>query len=58
MGVFTQLFVVLATVVTYGLGVILKTVNASPLVFCRIMLSYNAVLIVVQSILMMIDYIP
>jgi MFS transporter, SP family, sugar:H+ symporter len=57
-GVFTQLFVVVALVTSYGLGLILQALNASPFVFYRIMVSVNALLIIVQSILLLVGFIP
>jgi MFS family permease len=57
-GVFTQLFVVFAIVFTFALGAILEDVGASPFVFYRVMVSYNVVLILLQSVLLMTGFIP
>jgi MFS family permease len=57
-GVFTQLFVVIALVVSYGIGLILNALDAAPFVFYRIMVGLNAITIIVQSILLIINYVP
>ena len=57
-GVFTQIFVALALVVNYGIGIILKKMEVSSFVFYRIMVSYDALLIILQSFLLIVDYIP
>lgn len=57
-GVFTQLFVVVGIIVSYGLGLILDAANANHFVFYRIMVAANAIMIVIQSVLLLIGYIP
>ena len=57
-GVFTQLFVVVGIVISYSIALILTSVNASPFVYYRVMLTTNAVTIIAQSILLLIGYIP
>ena len=58
LGVFTQLAIVFGTIITYAIGLILTKVNVSPMTFCRVMQSYVAVLLVLQLILVFIDYVP
>ena len=57
-GVFTQLFTVLALVINYSLGIILSKMNTSPFFFFRVLVTYDSFLIIFQSILLMIDYVP
>ena len=57
-GVFTQLIVVFAIIISYGLGLILQKTNVEPFVFYRIMVSINAVMIVAQSLLLLVGYVP
>lgn len=57
-GVFTQIFVVLAQVTNYAIGVVLSDANVSSFAFFRIMVSYDSLLILIQSFLLIVDYIP
>lgn len=57
-GVFAQLFVVFGIIISYGIGLIMQKTNVSAFVFYRIMVSINAVLIVGQSILLLVGYVP
>ena len=57
-GVFTQIFVVLALVVNYAIGTVLTKSNTAPFTFFRIMISYDSVLILVQTVLLLVNYIP
>lgn len=58
LGVFTQLFVVIGLVVSYGMGLILSKINADPFLYYRVMLSFNGITTIIQSVLMLVDYIP
>jgi MFS family permease len=57
-GALTQVFVVTGFVTAYALGLILQTTNASPFVFYRVMVSANALLIIIQSVLLIANFIP
>lgn len=57
-GVFAQLFVVFGVIISYGIGLIMQKTNVNAFVFYRIMVSINAVLIIAQSILLLVGYIP
>lgn len=57
-GVFTQLFVVLALVVSYALGLILLAAEAGPFVFYRIMVGFNIITLLTQTICLFIGFIP
>lgn len=57
-GVFAQLHVMTGFVVAYALGLILQKTEASPIVFYRVMTLANAVIIIVQSILFLLNFVP
>jgi MFS family permease len=57
-GVFTQLMVVVALVFSYGLGLILSIAKIEPFLFYRIMVSTNGLFVIVQSVLLLINFIP
>ena len=57
-GVFTQLFVVLAVCIAYAMGIVMNAAHVSDYPFYRIMVGANAILIVLQSILLLVNYIP
>jgi len=56
--VFTQLFVVVGLVISYGTGLILTKLGVHPFIFFRIMMTFTAVTLVIQSILLLFDYVP
>lgn len=57
-GVATQLFVLVGIVVSYGLSLILTAASASSFVFYRVMLLFNVLFIIAQTILILVNYIP
>jgi MFS family permease len=57
-GVFTQLLVVIALVVSYALGLIFTAVDVGPFTFFRLMVGINAIFIILQSILLLVNYVP
>ena len=57
-GVFAQLMVVVGVVTSYGIGLILNAADVGPHAFYHIMVSLNAITIVVQSILLITNFIP
>lgn len=57
-GVFTQLFVVIGTLVNYVLGLILTKSDISPSSFCRILQTYIGIPIVIQLFFLFVNYIP
>jgi MFS family permease len=57
-GVFTQLSIITGIIVSYALGLLLSKINAAPFVFYRVMVTSNSVTIIMQSILLLVDYIP
>lgn len=57
-GVFTQLFVVVGICTSYSLGLILTSIGADPFVYYRVMVTTNAITIIAQSILLLVNYIP
>jgi MFS family permease len=57
-GVFTQLFVMVGVVVSYALSLILSACNAEAFVFYRVMLLFNVLLILAQTILLLVGFIP
>ena len=57
-GVFTQLFVVVALVVSYGIGLIFQATNVPDEVFYHLMVSINGFFVILQSILLLINYVP
>lgn len=57
-GVFTQLFVLVGVVVSYALSLILNACNAEAFVFYRVMLLFNVILILIQTLLLVIGFIP
>lgn len=57
-GVFAQLMVVVGVVFSYGIGLILKAADVGPYAFYHIMVSLNAITIIIQSILLIVNFIP
>lgn len=57
-GVLTQLFVVIALVISYGIGLILNASAVDHYTFYRLMVGLNAIPIIIQSILLIVGYIP
>ena len=49
-GVFTQLFVVIALIFSYGLGLILSAAGVGDFPFYRVMVSMNLVTLVIQTV--------
>ena len=58
LGVFTQLFIVLGTLVNYIIGLILTKADVGPSSFCRIMQTYMAIPIVIQLFFLFVNFIP
>lgn len=56
--VFTQLMAVMGIISSYGIGLILNGANIGPNAFYHIMVSLPAAIIIVQSILFLINFIP
>ena len=52
------MFVVFGILLTFSVGLLLSKINTAPFIFCRIMLSYDSLLIIVQSILLLTNFIP
>ena len=44
--------------VDYALGVLLTAVDASPIVFVRVMQSYSTILLIFQVILLLVGFVP
>ena len=57
-GVATQLFVLVGVVVSYALSLILTAADASPQVFCRVLLLFNVLFILAQTALLLAGFIP
>lgn len=57
-GVFTQLFVVVALVVSYGIGLIFQATNVGDFVFYRLMVGLNAITLLIQTVLLLSNYVP
>jgi hypothetical protein len=57
-GVFTQLLVVFALVISYALGLIFTAANIGPFAFFRLMVGLNAIFIILQSILLLVNCVP
>lgn len=57
-GVFTQLFVVIALVLSYALGIIFTAIDLDAFVFFRLMVGINTIFIVLQSVLLLLNYVP
>lgn len=57
-GVFTQLFVVIALVVSYALGLILTAAEVGPFAFYRVMVGFNFLTLAIQTICLVAGVIP
>ena len=57
-GVFTQLSIIAGIIVSYALGLLLTKIDAAPFVFYRVMVTANSITIMLQSALLLVDYIP
>lgn len=57
-GVFTQLFVVIGIIFSYGMGLIFNAVGLSAFLFYRLMVGIIAIFTIFQSVLLMSGYIP
>ena len=57
-GVFTQLFVVIALVVSYGIGLIFQATNLDDFTFYRLMVALNGITLLIQTILLLGNYVP
>jgi hypothetical protein len=57
-GAFTQLFVVIAQVVSYALGVIFADTNADSEIVWRFMFSFTEVTVIFQSIMLIFNFVP
>lgn len=45
-------------IISFGVGLIMQKTNVQPVAFYHIMVSVNAILIVIQSLLLLVGYIP
>lgn len=57
-GVFTQLFVVVALVVSYGIGLIFQATNVADYTFYRLMVGLNGITLLIQTVLLLSNYVP
>lgn len=58
LGAFTQLFVVIAQVLSYMMGVIFADQNTNPEFVWRFMFSFTGITIVTQSLLLIFNFVP
>jgi hypothetical protein len=56
--VFTQLFVVVAVVVSYGIGLIFQATGVDAVVYYHLMISIIGFFVILQSILLLVDFVP
>ena len=57
-GVFTQLGIPLGCVANYAVALIMDKVGTTPVVFCRVMVSWGGVFNILLVILLFINFIP
>ena len=57
-GVFTQLFVVVAVVISYGIGLVFETTGVDRAVFYHLMVSIIGFFVIFQSVMLIINFVP